>query len=215
MTNDIFTPGDQKPTLPVGQIVTGAVLVAVGVGWLLSALDVVTIPWRALLAAVLVVVGIALAATASRGAAPGGLIGTGIALTVILAVLSTVSTAFSVPLQGGFGDRSYTPSAASLEAEYHLIAGQLELSLADVDFPVGETRIEAGLTFGKLVIDDIPDDVVVAVEVSAAAGQVRVLDSLWEGVGIDESKAEPGFADAARRLFLDARVGFGQIEVRR
>ena len=215
MNNDIFAPVDPKPPIPVGQIVTGAVLIVVGVGWLLSALDVATIPWRALLAAVLVVVGVALTAAASRGVAPGGLIGTGITLTVILAVLSTVSTAFSVPLRGGFGDRDYSPTLADLETEYHLIAGEMDLSLADVDFPSGETRIEAGVTFGKLVIDDIPEDVAVAVDVSVAAGQVRVLDSIWEGVGIDESKTEAGFADATRRLVIDARVAFGQIEVRR
>lgn len=215
MSNDVFASTDPKPTVPVGQIVTGAVLIVVGIGWLLSALDIATIPWRALLAAVLIVVGVALTAAASRGAAPGGLVGTGITLTVILAILSTVSTAFSVPLRGGFGDRDYSPTIASLETEYHLIAGQLELSLAGVDFPAGETRIEAGVTFGKLVIDDIPNDVVVAVEVSAAAGQVKVLDSLWEGVGIDESTIEAGFAQAPRRLVLDARVAFGQIEVRR
>ena len=215
MSNDIFTPADPKPTIPVGQIVTGAVLIVIGVGWLLSALDVATIPWRALLAAVLIVVGVALAAAASRGVAPGGLIGIGIALTVILAVLSTVSTAFSVPLRGGFGERAYSPTIVDLETDYHLIAGELELSLADVDFPAGETRIEAGVTFGKLVVADIPEDVAVSVEVSAAAGQVRVLDSVWEGVGIDESKTETGFADATRRLAIDARVAFGQIEVSR
>jgi predicted membrane protein len=215
MSNDIFAPTDPKPPIPVGQIVTGAVLIVVGVGWLLSVLDVATIPWRALLAAVLIVVGVALTAAASRGAASGGLIATGIALTVILAVLSTVSTAFSVPLRGGFGDRDYSPTLADLQTDYHLIAGELDLSLGTVDFPVGETRIEAGVTFGKLVIADIPDDVAVAVAVSAAAGQVRVLDSLWEGIGIDESKTEAGFASAPRRLFIDARVGFGQIEVGR
>ena len=98
---------------------------------------------------------------------------------------------------------------------YVVIAGELELNLANVDFPVGETRIEAGVTFGKLVVDGIPDDVAVSVEVSAAAGQVRVFNSLWEGVGIDESKTETGFAGATRRLAIDARVAFGQIEVGR
>lgn len=215
MSDNIFTPADPKPTIPVGQIVTGAILIVVGVGWLLSALDVATIPWRALLAAVLIVVGVALAAAASRGVAPVGLIGTGITLTVILAVLSTVSTAFSVPLRGGFGERDYSPTLVNLEAEYHLIAGELELSLADVQFPPGETRIEAGVTFGKLVIDGIPDEVAVSVDASAAAGQVKLLDSLWEGVGIDESKTEAGFSDASRRLVIDARVAFGQIEVSR
>jgi predicted membrane protein len=215
MSNDVFAPADPKPPIPVGQIVTGAVLIVVGFGWLLSALDIATIPWRALLAAVLIVVGVALTAAASRGVAPGGLVGTGITLIVILAVLSTVSTAFSVPLRGGFGDREYEPTIANLENEYHLIAGQLDLDLGNVEFLEGETRIEAGVTFGKLVIYGIPQDVAVSVDASAAAGQVEVFDSLWEGVGIDESLTEPGFSGAPRRLVIEARVAFGQIEVSR
>ena len=39
MSNELFSPVETKPTLPVGQIVTGAVLIVIGVGWLLSALD--------------------------------------------------------------------------------------------------------------------------------------------------------------------------------
>ena len=30
MNNDLFTPADPKPTMPVGQIVTGAVLIVIG-----------------------------------------------------------------------------------------------------------------------------------------------------------------------------------------
>ncbi|MDJ0924016.1 MAG: LiaF-related protein [Acidimicrobiia bacterium] len=215
MNEDLFSPVEERSSIPVGQIVTGAVLVVIGVGWLLAAMDVATIPWRALLAAVLVVVGVALAAAASQGAAPGGLMSTGVTLVVILAVLSTVSAAFAVPLRGGFGDRDYSPTTASLSPEYHLIAGQLDLSLGEISFPEGETRIEVGVTFGKLVIEDIPDDVAVSVVASAAAGQIAIFDSKWEGVNVEAETVDDGFETAPRRLVIDARVAFGQIEVSR
>lgn len=215
MNRDLFNPAEQRSSIPVGQIVTGAVLVVIGVGWLLAAMDVATIPWRALLAAVLIVVGIALTAAASQGVAPGGLMSTGITLVAILAVLSTVSAAFAVPLRGGFGDRDYSPTTTNLAPEYHLIAGQLDLSLGEVDFPEGETRIEAGVTFGKLVIEDIPDGVAVSVVASAAAGQIAIFGSKWEGVNVAAETADEGFDTAPRRLVIDVRVAFGQIEVSR
>lgn len=215
MNNDLFSPVETKPSAPVGQIVIGAVLIIVGVGWLLSAMDVATIPWRALLAGVLIVVGIALAAAASQGAAPEGLFSTGITLVVILAVLSTLTAAFSIPLRGGFGDRDYNPTTATLKTDYNLIAGQLDLVLDGVVFPEGETRIEAGVTFGKLVIENIPDDVAVKVEASATAGRINLFGSFQDGVNLDETSADPGFDTASRRLVIKAAVGFGEIEVQR
>lgn len=215
MNNDVFTPVETKPNVPVGQVVTGAVLIVIGVGWLLSALDVASIPWRALLAGVLIVVGIALAAAASQGAAPGGLFSTGITLVVILAMLSTVTAAFSIPLRGGIGDRDYNPTTATLKTEYNLIAGQLDLVLDQVVFPEGETRIEAGVTFGKLVIENIPEDVAVRVEASATAGRIDLLGSIQDGVNLDETATDPNFDTAPRRLVIKAAVGFGEIEVTR
>ncbi len=215
MNGDVFSPVEAPKTVPVGQIVTGAVLVVIGLGWLLAALEVANIPWRAMLAAVLIVVGVALTAVAAQGIAAGGLMSTGITLVAILAVLSTVSAAFSVPLRGGVGDRDYNPTVVDLRPEYHLIAGQLDLNLAAVDFRSGETVIETGVTFGKLVIDDIPPGVAVSVEASATAGQVSLFGSVQDGVNVSQTITDPGFAEAETRLVIKATVGFGQIEVRR
>jgi hypothetical protein len=215
VSENLFSPVEQKRSVPIGQIVTGAVLIVVGVGWLLSALDIATIPWRALLAGVLIVIGIALAAAASQGHVPEGLVTAGIVLTIILALVSTASTALSVPLRGGFGDRNYSPTAATLETEYRLIAGQLVLDLDGVDFPQGETVVEASVTFGKLVVRGIPNNVAVLVTGRVTAGQVVLLGSTWDGVALDERAADDDFTQAGRRLVIDTAVGFGQIEVRR
>lgn len=215
MNHDLFSPVENKQPVPVGQIVAGSVLVGIGAVWLLSALDIADIPWRALLAGVLIVIGVALAAASSRDTALGGLITTGVTLVVVLALLSTASAAFSMPLRGGIGDRSFHPTAATLEAEYHLIAGQLDLGLDGVEFPEGETRIEVTVTFGKLVVSNIPDDVAVAVEAAATAGEIVLFGSSWNGVNINETITEAAFDQAARQLVIEASVGFGQIEVTR
>ena len=210
-----YSPIKERPSVPTGQIVMGAVLIVVGIGWLLSAMDIATIPWRALLATVLIIVGIALVGITPGNASPGALPATGIALVIILAVLSTVSSTFSVPLRGGYGDRDYRPAAIGAQAEYHLIAGEIDLELGEVDFAEGVTRVEVGVTFGKIVIQGIPDGVAVTVNASAAAGQVTVFDALWEGVNVDVTHVDDAFNQARRRLIIDARVVFGQIEVRR
>lgn len=215
MSNDLFSPVESKRSIAIGPVVWGSILILVGAGWLLAALDIATIPWRAALAAVLILVGVALTATASQGQAPEGLFAAGTVLAIVLALLSTAGAAFSLPLSGGFGDRSISPTIATLEGEYRMVGGELDLSLRDVAFPEGETRIEVGVTFGVANIRDIPEDVAVSVDAAVTAGELLLLGSRWDGVGIDENLSDPGFSDATRRLVIDIRVGFGQIEVSR
>lgn len=216
MSTDPYSPIDQpKRAVAYGPLIWGTILIVVGAGWLLAALGLASLPWRAVLAAVLIIVGIAAVAVARTEAVPSGLFGAGVTLSIVLALLSTASSAFSLPLSGGFGDRNYTPTISTLETEYNMIAGQLIIHLGEVAFPEGETQLDVNVTFGRIVIDDIPDGVAVVVDGAATAGELSLLGSRWDGVGINESVADPGSATAARRLVIDARVGFGQIEVHR
>lgn len=216
MSIDPYSPVDQpKRTIAYGPLIWGTILIVVGAGWLLAALGLATLPWRAVLAAILIIVGVAAVAAAGADAPPSGLFGAGVTLSIILALLSTASSAFSLPLSGGVGDRAYSPTITTLEPEYTMVAGQMIIDLSDVDFPAGETRLEANVTFGRIVIRGIPDDVAVTVEGAATAGELSLLNSRWDGVGIRESVGDPDYEASARRLVIEARVGFGQIEVHR
>ncbi len=215
MSNDIFSPEDTRRPVAAGPLIWGAILIVIGVLWLLASLGVAAIPWRAALAAVLILVGIGMLVTAGSGSSPEGLFTAGTVLAVILALLSTANAAFSLPLAGGIGDRSISPTIDSLEAENRLVAGQLDIDLSDVVFPEGETELEVSVTFGQISIDGIPDDVAVSIESRVTAGEALLLGTRWDGVGIEQTKTEPGFDTAPRRLLIDARAGFGQIEVSR
>ena len=215
MNNDLFTPEAPQRSVAIGPLVWGVILVVVGAGWLLAALGVASIPWRAALAAVLIVVGLAMLTTATSGSVPEGLFTAGTMLAVILALLSSANAAFSLPLAGGIGDRSIAPTTATLETEYRLVAGQLDIDLSGVDFPEGDTFLEVSVTFGRISIDGIPSNVAVSVESRITAGEAMLLGSRWDGINIEQSAADSGFGDAPRRLLIDARAGFGQIEVRR
>jgi predicted membrane protein len=215
MNGDPYTPAQSPRTVAYGPLIWGAILVVVGAGWLLAALDVVSLPWRALLAAILIVIGIAMVSAYARGEPPGGLFGAGVTMSVVLALLSSFSATFSLPLSGGVGERTYSPTIGTLESAYNLMAGELTLDLAEVDLPDGDTHLEVGVTFGRIVIEEIPSNIAVAVDARATAGEVAVFNSRWDGINVKETVTDPGFSEADRRLIIDVRVGFGQIEVHR
>ena len=98
----------------LGHIVLGAVLVLIGVGWLLEALDVADVPWRFLLPSVLILVGLALTLGARTGR-HGGLVAVGVVLTVLVLLAGAIEVLVDVPLAGGVGDKTHTPTASVAE----------------------------------------------------------------------------------------------------
>jgi len=220
--NDPYSPVDDtvaaEPTPPrrrsPGQVVFGIVLVGLGLAWLIAATDLVTVPWRAVLAAALIVIGVALAVSATRER-HGGLVVVGVILTALLALVSTSEGLLELPLSGGIGERDYRPqTTAMLANEYRLGIGEIVVDLTDIGFPVGETRIDASVTLGSLVVI-LPTGVAVHVEGRATAGEVRIFGDTSSGTSIDEIVEDPDYATAQRRLFLDAAAGLGEVEVRR
>lgn len=215
---DIFKDPDQEvrpPTGPsFGNIMFGVVLIAIGVTWLLSTLDVVQLSWRSVLAGALILIGVGLIIGAGRGA-HGGLITAGVMLTVILGMASTAEGVLDVPLTGGIGDSTYTPASLDrLASPYRLTIGDLTVDLRSTEFNRDLVDIEASVAIGQLTVL-LPDDVAVEVIGSVGAGRLLVGDTEYSGTGVDEIVTDAGFADAPRRLRLTIRVGLGDAEVRR
>lgn len=208
------TSSESPPDRPIGQLVFGLVLVVIGAGWLITALDLFTIPWRGVMAAILILIGVTLVVTASAER-HGGLIAIGVILTLLLATITSVEGLAATPLRGGIGERTFTPAnVADVRDEYRLAIGQLEVDLRRIDFPLGETTVTASVTIGQLVID-LPDDVALRVEGSVTAGELDIVGTAYNGVGVDETYEDDGYATAARRLILDVAVGLGNAEVNR
>ena len=208
------TVPEAPPDRPIGQLVFGLVLVVIGAGWLVTALDLFTIPWRGVMAAILILVGVTLVLTAS-GERHGGLIAIGVALTLLLATITSVEGLAATPLRGGIGERTFTPAAVTdVRDEYRLAIGQLEVDLRRVDFPQGETMITASVTIGQLVVS-LPDDVALRVEGRITAGELDIAGTAYNGVGVDETYEDDDYTTASRRLVLDVAVGLGNAEVNR
>lgn len=194
----------------VAGVTLGLLLVAVGVIWLLAALDVPAVRWDLALSAALVGVGVALVLAAGRSGS-GGLIVLGLLMTVVLSGLSTVN----LRVDSAFGERVARPSSmAALEREYSHAFGSFTLDLTSLDIPEGTTRIRVANAFGETTVR-LPARAAVKVDASTVFGEARILGKTFSGVGTNQSEETPDFEGASRRLEIEVNTAFGSTEVRR
>jgi len=216
MTTEPMPPAPQPPperAAPrgpaVATVLVGALLVVAGLGWLLDASGV-EVPWRAMLPAALIAVGLATAAGAFRGR-QHGLMVVGVVLVAVLSVAVAADWDLDVPFAGGVGERSEQPTTPADLDQYRLGIGNLRLDLRQLQVPAGTTRVEARVGIGELSVE-LPEGVAVAVDARSGLGNVRALDREEGGLG---SRVQVEDGGGGRRLVLDLRVGLGQVQVDR
>ena len=196
---------------PLGRLLFGAILVLLGIGWLLDSLDIAPLDWDLLLPIGLTVVGVALVVTARRGEGQGGLIALGIVLTVLL----TIGTVVKIPFSGGVGDRTERPVSLQ-DRTYRLAIGKLTIDLGDVATSGGDpagARIEARVGIGELVVI-VPDRIpCVSTHARAGLGEVNVFGETQGGIAPEYGPEDVCLAPPV--LELELSVGIGDIEVRR
>jgi predicted membrane protein len=196
----------------VAVVLVGALLVLVGIGWLLDA-NGVGVPWRAILPAALIAIGLATVAGAFRGRQEA-LMAVGVALTVVLSVALAADWDLEVPLAGGVGDRTAQPVTPAELTDYELGAGDFRLDLGRLEVPPGTTTVRARVGFGELAVD-LPGGVAVEVDARAGVGSVQAFGREESGVGTHLETSGQDGAAGDRRLVLDLRVGVGRVEVDR
>jgi len=182
-------------------LVLGAILLLIGAAWLVVTLDLVDLPIQSAMAAGLILIGIVILVVGRHG----GLVTLGVILTVMLAFMSLLD----VPFEGGVGERTFRPaSTADLRQEYRMAIGRLTVDLTSIE---GTTisDVEISLGIGQVVVI-LPDEVSVRVEGDAGAGQVMILGSEQNGLGVEHSITENDAVFEVR-----VAVGLGQVEVRR
>ncbi|MCU1487325.1 MAG: PspC protein, partial [Actinomycetia bacterium] len=220
VTADVTTPVPPLPPPPIppwrdrrdrhrrrrerSKLVGITLSVAILVAGLLALADVTA---ATILASCLIVVGAGLLVGSLYGRRRG-LIAVGILLTMATAA----ATVADVPFDGGAGDRFWHPtSLGTLQRTYDLGAGDAELDLRDLDL-AGRTRhVTARVGAGDLRIW-LPADARVEIDAHAGFGEVVVLGYDDHGVDVDRSTV---LAGTGGTIVLDARVGFGQLEVNR
>jgi hypothetical protein len=193
-------------------VLVGALLVLVGVGWLLDA-NGVEVPWRAVLPAALIAVGLATVAGSMRGRQPGLMV-VGLVLTLVLALAVGTDWGLGVTLVGGVGERVEQPATPADLREYRLAVGQLTVDLTGLQVPAGTTIVKARVGLGELVVK-APAGVAVRLDGRSGVGEVHGLDREENGLGNRLDVRTGDFDSAARRLPLELRAGVGELRVER
>jgi phage shock protein PspC (stress-responsive transcriptional regulator) len=202
-------PPVHRRTFSLTLAALGLLVIAAGALGALSGWGV-DIPWAVALAVAAVSVGVALIGGAFLQLRVGGLVIIGFLLGVAAILASTIN----VHLNDGIGDRTFTPgSASALRHDYRLGIGNLQVDLARVSLPAGETDIEAHLGIGQLRVI-VPAGISVRVESHVGWGDSAVLGEDQNGHRVDSTVIRDVKASNTT-LVLDARVGAGQIEVER
>jgi hypothetical protein len=214
VSEEPIEPTPPPPRLPLGRIALGLILLAIGIGWLLQSLDVIEVPWDALLPVSLIALG-AVLVVGSRAGRHSGLIALGIVLTLVTALTAAVD----VPLIGGAGQKVIQPTTVEeLEPRYDLAVGQLVIDLRELQLQPGDrVTVEARVGLGELVVE-VPSGPGIRIEVQARAalGDVQVLGEQASGFGPERSVARSfsGATTGATSLIaLDLSVGMGSVKV--
>lgn len=203
----------------LGHVVLGAILVLIGVAWLLEALDVADVPWRFLLPSALIIVGVALVFGARTGS-HGGLVAVGVVLTVLVIAAGAVAALLDFPFAGGVGDKTHRPTAGVAD-EYRWGVGKMTIDLRDADALAGE-EIEASVVLGELIVL-VPPDLPLVITASTGVGDVKVLGEEDGGFRVDlqcHGTAEAvtcgdGVMPTEPYLRIDLEAAIGKVEVTR
>ncbi|PZS27536.1 MAG: hypothetical protein DLM59_16275 [Pseudonocardiales bacterium] len=204
---------EKKKRSPLGRIVLSAMLLVLGAMAAIDQIHGVSISGAGYAAAALAVVGAGLVAGAWFGRARG-LIALGIVLCFVLA--GAAASPHVRHLGGGSGNRTWLPTtAAEVNREYRLGAGNATLDLTHVAFTDADVTTTVRLTVGQVRVL-LPADVDATVRASTDAGNLRVLGKNSDGTGLRETVTDLG-ADGAGggHLRLTIENGLGDVEVTR
>jgi predicted membrane protein len=111
------------------------------------------------------------------------------------------------------GDRNVQPAGLTdLHSKYELGIGRLNVDLAGVRLPRGETFVKTTVGIGNLHVV-VPRNATVEVDGRAQGGDVVLLGREENGAHVHETLVDR--VGSGRVLVLDARIGFGKIVVER
>jgi len=210
MTTLTQPPTETRPTRRPwnGLTILGALLIALGVLWLLDHYDVFDLDTALILPLGLLAIGISLIVGSRHGEHAGLVVlGVVVSILVVAAAVAPVSS-----FTNGVGDVRHEPTGA-IEGTYDHGLGKmvLDLTSAEVD---GTVETTAEVAIGELIVI-IPAGTDYRITADVAAGELDVLGQSNDGIGLDLTTTSDGFDEAVDRLVLNLEVFTGRIEVRR
>lgn len=209
-STSVAQPPRQRSIL--GRLAVAASLVIAGAAALLDNLGVVDLNPRRLLALLLLVVGVALLASAWWGTARWLIV---VGVLLVPALLSaSVMDIFGAPVSGPFGDRAWRPaSRAEVARPFKLGVGDLLLDLTQLPPSADATRVAADVGMGDVEVI-VPTDADVTVRSRVGIGEIAIFGRHWDGAGLKVRDYASGQGGSGR-LVLDIGAGLGDVTVRR
>lgn len=196
-----------------GRVVFGAVLIIVGLGWVLDTSGIVEIPVRVLLPIALIGIGVGLVVGARRGSHTP-LIVAGVIITVILASGSGIDNRRDFDLGDDVGDNVERPLSARDLHPYRLGAGTLTIDLTRIELTKRTYKVEARVGAGRIHVF-VPRGVPLRIEMRSGAGSLEAVGGRRNGIGV-RLESESGNYDSKKPRFdLHLRAGVGSIRVAR
>lgn len=175
-------------------------------GLMLLGLTTVSVPASVVIASVTVVIGLGLVVGAWRGRARW---------LIFIAAGLLLATQGLMPVGGWnastMGERTWQPTAVD-EGPFALGMGSAQLDLTGV--PDGSSEIDASVGMGELVVL-VPNDVTVLFDGAVGLGDLTVLGEASNGGGLQAMESLPANVTPRATVDLSARVGVGNLEVRR
>ena len=204
-------PTPPRPPSFLGPIAISVGVVIVGVLFALDASNSISLSAQAIFAASLLTVGLALVVGTWIGRARV-LIAFGAVLAIALALTATVD----VPLRGGMGNRTYSPtSAADIPPTYRLAIGHQTIDLTALNLAGKKVQVTSSVGIGEVDVR-VPPNVRLVVHGRAGSGDVNVNGDNNGGSHVDRTLALPAIGTAvAGEIDLDLRVGLGRVYVDR
>lgn len=204
-------PEPPPPPSFLGRLTVAAALLLIGAVALVDNLTALDLGVTDYVALALVIVGAGLVIGTVRGRAHG-LIGLGIALTLVLVATTALP---DLPVNGA-GERDLAPTTvAELADGYELGAGSLKIDLTDLALDPGTTtKLDAQVGFGELVVV-VPPDVALEVDAESGIGRVDVLNRSSEGGGAAINGLTRRGPEGSATLTLDLSTGLGVVDVTR
>ncbi|KPL02206.1 MAG: hypothetical protein AMJ90_06470 [candidate division Zixibacteria bacterium SM23_73_2] len=116
-------------------------------------------------------------------------------------------------LKKGFGDIILNPK--SIETKGLAVSsgfGDVEINLTKTQFQDKENLVIVNLGFGDIRIM-LPQDLPVSAKGNSFAGKVDILGKVADGVGNNLEHEDEGYSSEAKKLKINAKLGFGDIRI--
>lgn len=203
----VHTPPElpRRPTVSIGRVVTGALVLLVGIGWMVDLTTTAAVSWGLLVPAALMLVGMGVMYGSGRQDV-GGLISIGVLLTIVTVVSGAVS--FIGPWNG-VGEVRETPAVvADVQGLYEHGMGDYLLDLGALTFVTDQTvSLNMGIGSARVVV---PPNAQVIVHAETGIGKLTVFDEVVDGLGLslDRTWVAPG-----PTIHINAELGIGELEI--